>query len=264
MKSLKRIALSIFLYPLFILVAVLLLPVMLLTAIVCSRDPTRRYPGWLLRAYGRFIVACIPDWKFSVEGNVPEDIGRRGYVVIANHSSTGDIYLLSTLPWDMRWVAKAELLRLPLMGQLLWLSGDILLKRGNKQSVLRMFEACRTTLKHGLPVMIFPEGTRSKDGLRPFKDGAFQIALETGAPILPLALTGTRQSVSSNGVTLGQMNARIRILDPIPTEGRGPEALAELRDEARRRIEEAIGQMNQADRPRIDASPLNQTNPSLN
>lgn len=240
----KQKALSIFLYVCFTILALLLLPVMLVTAVVFAWDPSRRYPGRLMRFYGRLIVRCVPSWDFSVEGSVPEDIDRRGYVVIANHESTGDIFLLTQLPWDMRWVAKAELMRVPLLGQLLWLSGDIALKRGNRESILHMLTASRKALSHGLSVMIFPEGTRSKDGqLGRFKDGAFQIALENGVPILPLALVGTRQCWTRHDFTFGKARARARILDPIPTQGKGIESLAELRDEARHRIEEALLRM---------------------
>ncbi|MBQ4335349.1 MAG: 1-acyl-sn-glycerol-3-phosphate acyltransferase, partial [Myxococcaceae bacterium] len=182
-----RKVMSFFIYALFGVSALVLFPLMALTALVCCWDRTRRYPGRLIRRYGRMLTRFVPTWRFTVEGEAPADIDRKGYVVIANHESTGDIFLLTALSWDMRWVAKVELMRLPLIGQILWMCGDIPLRRGDRQSVLRMLEACRDTLRRGMPVMIFPEGTRAKDGtLRPFKDGAFQLAIETGASVLPL------------------------------------------------------------------------------
>lgn len=244
----KQNALTLFIYVTAILLAVLLFPVMSITALVFAWDKTRRYPGRLIRRYGQLLCRMMPTWRFSIEGEAPKDIARQGYVVIANHESTGDIFLLATLPWDMRWVAKVELFRIPLLGQMLWLCGDIPIRRGDKRSVLNMLERCRKTLEGGLSIMIFPEGTRSQDGhLGKFKDGAFQLAIETGAPVLPLALTGTRQCWARHEFALGRARARARILDPIPTAGMDIEALPALREEARRRIEAALEEMRRED-----------------
>ena len=244
----KQNALTFFIYVTAILLAVLLFPVMLIAALVFAWDKTRRYPGRLIRRYGQLLCRMMPTWSFSIEGEVPRDIDRRGYVVIANHESTGDIFLLATLPWDMRWVAKVELFRIPLLGQMLWLCGDIPIRRGDKRSVLRMLQLCRKTLMGGLSIMIFPEGTRSQNGsLGKFKDGAFQLAIEAGAPVLPLALTGTRQCWARHEFALGRARARVRILDPIPTTGMDIEALPALREAARRQIESALEQMRRED-----------------
>ncbi len=252
----KQNALSLLIYAVFGASALAMFPLMLLAALAFAWDPTRRYPGRLIRRYGRFLSRCVPTWKFSVEGRIPKDIDRHAYVVIANHESTGDIFLLSSVPWDMRWVAKAELLRIPLMGQMLWLCGDIPLKRGNKKSVLQMLETCRQTLRRGLSVMIFPEGTRSKDGcLGRFKDGAFQLAIEAGVPILPIALTGTRQCWARRAFALGRAHARVQILDPIPTAGMDLAALPALRDEARRRIGAALGRMRSEEAAALQPPP---------
>ncbi|MBR2979028.1 MAG: 1-acyl-sn-glycerol-3-phosphate acyltransferase [Myxococcaceae bacterium] len=239
-----RKVMSFFIYALFGVSALVLFPLMALTALVCCWDRTRRYPGRLIRRYGRMLTRFVPTWRFTVEGEAPADIDRKGYVVIANHESTGDIFLLTALSWDMRWVAKVELMRLPLIGQILWMCGDIPLRRGDRQSVLRMLEACRDTLRRGMPVMIFPEGTRAKDGtLRPFKDGAFQLAIETGASVLPLALSGSRQCWGHSEFSFGRAHARIRILEPIPTGGMTMDDLPALRDEARRRVEVALKEL---------------------
>lgn len=240
----KQRVMSFFIYVLFGVSALILFPLMAVTALVCCRDRTRRYPGRLIRRYGRLLTRFVPTWRFTVEGEPPGDIDRKGYVVIANHESTGDIFLLTALSWDMRWVAKVELMRLPLIGQILWMCGDIPIRRGDRASVLRMLEACRETIRLGMPVMIFPEGTRAKDGtLRPFKDGAFQLAIETGASVLPLALSGSRQCWGHSEFSFGRAHARIRVLEPISTDGMTMEDLPALRDEARRRIEAALREL---------------------
>src|SRR5687768_883551 len=176
-------------------------------------DPTHRLAGRWLRNFGKLTSALTPLWDFSVEGTAPADIASRAYVVVSNHESNADPFLLSWLPWDMRWIAKEELFRLPFFGLLLRFGGDISLRRADRRSVQEMLAECRKTLLGGLSIMIFPEGTRSRDGqLRPFKDGAFQLAIETGAPILPVAIAGTRACLPTGSAALGKARAVARVL----------------------------------------------------
>ena len=209
-------------------------------------DPTHRLAGHWLRNFGKVTSALTPLWHFSVEGTPPEDIGTRAYVVVSNHESNADPFLLSWLPWDMRWVSKEELFDLPLLGVLMRLGGDIALRRGERDSVRDMLAECRSTLERGVSVMIFPEGTRSRDGaLGQFKDGAFRLALETGAPVLPVALAGTRQCLAKGSLAIGEARAVARVLAPIETRGRDASELDQIRDEARRRIEQATHELRQ-------------------
>jgi 1-acyl-sn-glycerol-3-phosphate acyltransferase len=193
-----------------------------------------------MRRFGRVATRLSGLWRFSVEGEVPADIDSHSYVVVANHMSTADPFLLSFLPWDMRWVAKEELFRIPLTGWLLRLSGDIPLRRGDGQSVKEMMAACRETLDAGLPVMIFPEGTRSRDGeLQPFKDGAFRLAIEAQVPVLPIAIEGTRDCRPKGSWWFGRARAKARILAPVATRGLGAGDVARLRETVRDRIAQA-------------------------
>jgi len=204
------------------------------------RDPTPRVPGRWLRRLARTTTRLSP-LRMSIEGRAPEDIARRAYVVVANHESNLDPFLLAHLPWDMRWVAKRELFRIPVIGALLRLSGDIPLRRGDGDSVRRMFAGCRETLGRGLSVMIFPEGTRARDGmLGPFKDGAFRLAIESHVPVLPIAIDGTRECLAAGSWRFGDARARAQVLEPVSTENLGPDDVAWLRDEARSRIAAAL------------------------
>jgi len=204
-------------------------------------DPTQRMPGRWMRRFGRTTSRLTPVWQFSVDGTPPPDIMKNAYVVIANHESTADPFLLSWLPWDMRWIAKAELFRLPLIGALMRFGGDIPLERGVRDSVERMLAECRRTLDAGMPIMMFPEGTRSPDGrMLPFKNGAFQLALEAQVPVLPVALAGTRNCRPKGSSWFGQARAHARVLEPITTRGLGVGDVDLLRDLARRRIAEAL------------------------
>lgn len=240
LSRLRRAVLGLYTYGEFFGAGVLLLPAFAWVALATRRDVTCRARGHMMRFYGRLTSALTPLWRFSVEGAVPADFAARGYVVISNHESTADPFLLSHLPFDMRFVAKHELFTLPLIGWLMRLGGDIPLKRGETQSVREMSDACKRTLEGGLAIMLFPEGTRSPDGaLLPFKDGAFRLAIETGAPILPLAVAGTRSCRPKGSLWFGEARAKVRILEPLPVGGLTLADLPLLKERARSAIGEA-------------------------
>jgi 1-acyl-sn-glycerol-3-phosphate acyltransferase len=214
---------------------------MKVTSSLYGHDPTHRVQGQWVRRLGRAASNLTPLWKFSTDGLPPADIGRKPYVVIANHESQADPFLLSHLPWDMRWIAKESLFKPPVVGWILTMGGDIPLRRGERGSVEKMFDECRETLRNGMSVMIFPEGTRSKDGtLLPFKDGAFQMAIEAGVPILPVALSGTKDCMPKGSAWLGEAHAKARVLAPIATQGLTLEDVPRLREQARTTIGEAV------------------------
>lgn len=206
-------------------------------ALVHRRGPDKRVPGRWVRRLGRACGSAMPLWRFSIDGAPPESIRTRPYVVVSNHESSADPFLLSRLPWDMRWVAKDELFRLPLAGWILRMGGDIPIRRGRGGSMRAMLEACRNTLRDGLPVLLFPEGTRSPDGeLLPFKDGAFELAIAANVPVVPIALAGTRDCRPKGSLWFGRARAKARILAPISTEGMTLEDAPGLRDLVRDRI----------------------------
>jgi 1-acyl-sn-glycerol-3-phosphate acyltransferase len=192
-----------------------------------------------MRRFGRLTGALTPLWRFSVDGEGPADIRTRGYVVVSNHESTADPFLITWLPWDMRWLAKQELFDTPIVGWLLKLSADIPIRRGSRESVEAMMDECRATLRGGMPVVFFPEGTRSPDGnLLPFKDGAFQLAVETQSPILLLCIAGTRQCRPKGSAWFGDADARVRVLGRLSTKGLSLADVPRLKQEAWDRISE--------------------------
>jgi 1-acyl-sn-glycerol-3-phosphate acyltransferase len=210
------------------------LPVMAYSSRVHRGDPTQRMPGRWLRRLGRMSGRLTPLWRFSVEGSAPADIDRAAYVVVANHESTADPFLLSWLPWDMRWIAKEELFRPPLTGWAMRLGGDIPLRRGDRESIRAMMDECDRALAGGISIMVFPEGTRSKNGdMLPFKDGAFQMAIRARVPVLPVAIAGTRQMRPKHSKWFGRAHACAKVLDPIPTAGLAEDDVATLRESAR-------------------------------
>src|SRR5256712_5695173 len=132
-----------------------------------------------------------PAWRVRVEGRdrIRPDAT---YVIVANHQSLLDILVLFRLFVHFKWVSKIENFRVPFIGWNMWLNRYIKLRRGSRESVAHMMRACERTLARGSSIVMFPEGTRSRDGrLQPFKPGAFTIAQRTGVPILPIVVEGT-------------------------------------------------------------------------
>lgn len=217
------------------------LPIMGLSHLRHRGDPTQRQPGRWMRRLGRTATSLTPLWKFSVEGAPPADIERVPYVVVANHESQADPFLLSFLPWDMRWVAKQELYDQPVIGTAMRFAGDIPVRRGDGDSVRAMMAEGERALRAGISLMMFPEGTRAADGkLLPFKEGAFDLAINAGVGVLPVALAGTRDCRPKHSKWFGRARATALILDAIPARAPGPGAATALAAEARERIEAGL------------------------
>lgn len=223
-------------YVVVVLLIGLSLPIQaLLFAITAPFDPSRIVAGKYLRWVGRRIADCYPPWRLRVEGRWPAEGG--GFVVVANHQSILDILLLSHVPHEMKWIAKEELFRVPVTGWMIRMAGDIAIRRGERDSGLEALEKARAHLARGVPVMIFAEGTRSRDGrLLPFKSGAFRLAIEAGVPVLPIAVNGTGAGMPKGSPWVRPCEAWARILEPVPTSGLRPEDANKVRDEVRRRI----------------------------
>ncbi len=240
----KHAALGLYTYVEFGATVLAFLPIMGASWLRHRGDPTQRMPGRWMRRLGWVSSALTPLWNFRTEGAPPTDIDHKAYVVVANHESAADPFLLCWLPWDMRWVAKEELFKLPLLGWTFKWSGDIPLRRGDGDSVKTMLQACRDAIDGGISVMMFPEGTRSKTGqLLPFRDGAFRLAIEAQVPVLPLAILGTRDCLQKHSKWLGHATATVRVLEPIPTAGMTLDDLPRLRDQARATIQAAVDEM---------------------
>lgn len=215
---------------------VLWLPLMALSR-AFERDPARYRTGYLFRRLGAAMTRVNPYWNVRIEGELPED-PRRPYVVVANHQSLGDIPVISRLPWEMKWVAKAELWKLPVAGWMLRMAGDIPVRRGDAGSRAAVLPRAAAMLRNRCSVMFFPEGTRSKDGrIRRFQAGAFRLAIDAGVPVLPIAVDGTRDAIPKHGWRFAQrVFARVKVLPPVDTRGWRPDEAAALAETVRQRI----------------------------
>jgi len=126
------------------------------------------------------------------------------------------------------------------MGWMMQMAGDIKLVRGDRDSTLNAIGQCRDRLAKKTSVMIFPEGTRSKTAeMLPFKDGAFRLALECQAPVLPIAVAGTRHAMAKGSFRFLKARAIAQLLDPIDTTGMTLADLPRLKQLARERIDAA-------------------------
>jgi 1-acyl-sn-glycerol-3-phosphate acyltransferase len=202
-------------------------------------DRGRYVAGRLFRLLGVTSVKLNPLWHFETEGTFIRD-PRRPYVAVSNHESYADIFLISHLPWEMKWISKEAMFRIPLFGWMMRLAGDISVKRGERGSAARALAAARDRLARHVSVMIFPEGTRSRDGkLLPFKDGAFRLAIESRVPILPIVVAGTRDAMAKGSFRFQKARARVKVLSPIETAGLTLDDVEALREKTRSIIAEA-------------------------
>lgn len=203
-------------------------------------DRRRAITGRLIRLTAVATTACSPGWRFRVRLPTPAPRPRRT-VVIANHNSSADPFLLSHLPWEMKWLSKASMFKIPVGGWCMALAGDVPVLRGDRGSGGKALGMLARWLDKDMPVMIFPEGTRSIDGvLGEFKDGAFRLALETGADILPMGTAGTEKAIRKHSWRVARAHAVVKVGTPIPTAGLTPADLDALKARARKAVEELV------------------------
>lgn len=169
--------------------------------------------------WGASYLWVNPAWSVWVTGR--EHI-RKGvtYVVVSNHQSMLDILLGFRLLFPFKWVAKAELFKLPFVGWGMSLNRYIKLKRGDVASVRRMLEDCEKTLAEGNSVYLFPEGTRSETGkVKRFRPGAFTLAKKMNVSILPVVISGATDALPKRSLVIrGKHHITVKVLEEIPYE----------------------------------------------
>ncbi len=184
-----------------------------------------------------------PVWRVRVEGR--EKLRRNAtYVMVANHQSLIDIFVLFRLFEHYKWVSKLENFRIPFIGWNMRLNRYIPLRRGDAHSISEMMSACARTLEEGSSIMMFPEGTRTLDGrLRAFKHGAFTLAQTSGCPILPIVIEGSFHALPKKGLLLrGRHRIRVRVLDEIPHEKLAGRPVEEVTAEVRELFVRELGE----------------------
>ena len=201
-------------------VVVLTMPVLFLVAVLlfgvtAPFDPDRRvlhaFVCWSCHAY----LHVNPFWRVRVEGR--ERIPRGASVLVVNHQSMADVAACMGLRRPFKFVSKASLFSLPVVGWAMSMLRYVRLERGRPHSTRAMLEDCRRWLRRGMAVLMFPEGTYAPgDTLLHFKPGAFVLARDERVPMVPVLLSGTRALVVGDGPWMApRVDIRIRVLDPI-------------------------------------------------
>jgi 1-acyl-sn-glycerol-3-phosphate acyltransferase len=238
----RRRAFSLLFWTFLVTSSVALFPVaVVLWAATSPFDRRRRALHQFTCFWASLYTWMNPVWPVQVRGRERIRPGA-AYVMVANHQSLLDILVLFRLFVHFKWVSKIENFRLPFIGWNMSLNRYIALKRGDRESVVRMLGECRETLARGSSIMMFPEGTRSPDGqLRAFKTGAFELALETGRPILPIVVEGTSRALPKRGFVLqGRHPIRVTVLDELPFASFASEPPDVLTDRVRTLIAGAL------------------------
>lgn len=180
-------------------------------------DKERKMVMALSRWVARMVYLLSPLWSVKVVGAENVDPSQR-YVITSNHQSFFDIPLLFFLPvWKFKFVSKIEVRKIPAIGWMLGMRGDIVIRRGTASAATTVMEEGTEHLQAGTSVAIFPEGTRTKDGeIHRFKEGAFRLAQENGVAILPCVMDDTKKLFSVRG--LNPRKLVVRVLPAISAE----------------------------------------------
>jgi 1-acyl-sn-glycerol-3-phosphate acyltransferase len=192
-----------------------------------------------LRALGELLVSAFPFWRVTVEGTLPPPPAT--FVVVPNHQSLVDALAVACLPREMKWIGKQEVFRIPWIGWAFHLAGYVPVDRNDKVSGSAALARLRRYLDAGIPVGLFAEGTRSRDGsLRPFRAGPFKLAIDAGVPVIPVVIRGAGAAMPPDGALIRPSEVRVRILAPLPTSTLGVGDVDRLREQARAAIAAAL------------------------
>lgn len=225
---------------LFLVFFVLILAVFILTF---PFDKYRKAPNFTLSLMARCMMKASPGWKMEFEGTEKYD-PTEPVIFVSNHQSFLDMAFIYHLPWKMKWVSKKSLTYIPVMGWMVWLTGHLTINRSSK-TALRKLDNLVKPLKDLIPVMIFPEGTRTMDGeLKPFKNGPFLLSREYGFKLQPMVIDGGFEAMPPGSRSLNpNVRFKLKVMDPIdPSDF---EDTRELKDHTRLLMEQQLTELKQ-------------------
>lgn len=192
-------------------------------------DPTGKRQHWCASTWTRLIAATV-GMRVRVYGL--ENLPAEGVPVVymANHQSYMDIpTIFGFMPVQFRIIAKESLFKVPFMGWHLTRAGNIPINRTNRREAMRSISRAADRIREGTPVVVFPEGTRSRDGhLQPLKAGSFKLAVMAGVPIVPLTIIGTCKVLRRDSLIFHPGKVQMYISPAIPTAGAEGAAFDEL------------------------------------
>ena len=187
---------------------------------------------WSVRDWSKWILAAAGT---PVDLNGADRIPSGPVVYASNHSSMFDIWALSAaLPGSVRFVAKAELTRIPFFGWAMLSGGHVSIDRSNRARAFEAYERAATTIKSGISTIVFPEGTRSLDGkLLPFKNAPFGLAIAAQVPLIPVYVHNTFEIKPKGRVAVRPRPIRVQVGEPIATVGMTLDDRERLREQTR-------------------------------
>ena len=253
----KKLLLNLYYWPMFLLVtcvAIAISPLLLLGNLLFFRLPIDRLIRQAIRIYGWFLIRVVPFMAPVVLDD--QSGGFEGPAIfVPNHSSSIDPYLFGLLPLDNAFVTSWPF-RIPFYNLFMHLAGYIDSTRGWHH----VERQGRKLLARGCSLIIWPEGHRSRDGrLRRFKNGAFQLALATGRPIVPVCILGSRKMLPPGNRILTPARIRMILLPPLLPSGdpANPDQVKALKEKTRLAISRVLhnGQQQPADNPRACLDP---------
>jgi 1-acyl-sn-glycerol-3-phosphate acyltransferase len=188
------------------------------------------------RLWSRTLIA-MANARLSTTGTDRVD-WTRPFILMSNHQSHYDIpFLFVATPADLRFLSKHVLAYIPVFGWSMWLAGFIFINRSNQKKAFESIQAAIVAVREGRNIVVFPEGTRSQDGvLKPFKKGAFHLAAKAGVQIVPVYVDGSTRVLPKHAWTprFGH-HVEVRFGEPFLPEVTGDEA------ESRRLLSERVG-----------------------
>jgi 1-acyl-sn-glycerol-3-phosphate acyltransferase len=183
--------------------------------------------------WSKTILFLNPWWKFEIVGHENLPPNGRSVVYVANHNSQTDILAMFMLGVRFRWLSKDAVFKVPLLGWAMHACGYVSVTRGDKGSHSRCMDESKRHLERGTSMVFFPEGTRSRDGvMQVFKSGAFRIAVETKAPVVPVTLSGTATLLPKGSAFPSVTEVKIVVHPPISSEGKSVDAVLREASEA--------------------------------
>ena len=175
------------------------------------------------------IMLAVTNVRCVIRGR-EKIVPDTSYVIVSNHQSEFDILaIVTSLGIQYRWVIKKELRSVPLFGYALYASRNVFIDRGDHEQAMKSIRQSMERLPTGVSVLFFAEGTRSEDGtIRPFKKGAFLVAVDRGLPILPVTVNGSRKVLPKKSLVFTPGTIEVVVGDPIDTRGYTRDNLQEL------------------------------------
>ena len=209
-------------------------------------DKSRRWVHECSRYICKWLFGIPPRMKRTIDGleNIDQN---KPYVMVMNHNSGIDIFAAYKIPLNFRWVSKREVFRVPFMGPLLTIHGDIPIERGNpSEAMAKVLNLGKLWLSRGASVAIFPEGTRSKTGeINRFKMGAFNLAKEANVEILPIVMTGTNNMFRKGWLVNWTNHVAIRVMKPISVEEIAATDVKEMAQKVREQMIDELAKLRE-------------------